>query len=174
MANPSDVIAQCIGNFGKWQLRTILIIFLCKIPTSWFMAVVIYTAPTPVPGEYWCRPPGGFKPRSSSDWIKAAHPMIKGTHDEVMRRDLCHVYQDVMDEPDKYEQHLDQAGGNQSDWDSRILVPCEDFVFNSDFHSLIAEFNLICSRSVLLNFSQCFHIFGLLLGGVVAYFMLKK
>lgn len=168
MANSGDVITRCIGNIGKWQLRTILIIFLCKIPTSWFMAVIIYTAPTPAPGEYWCRPPGGFEPVSPSDWIKAAHPLVKG------RPDMCHVYQDVMAVPDSYEQYLEPAGRNQSNWDRRIVVPCDDFVFRSDFHSLIAEFNLICSRSLLLNFSQCFHIFGLLLGGIAAFHLLKR
>lgn len=174
MAVSSDVITRCVGNIGKWQLRTILIIFLCKIPTSWFMAVIIYTAPAPAPGELWCRPPGGFQPRSSADWIKAAHPLVKGVNDRGYRRDVCHVYQDVMQEPDKYEQYLESNSANQSDWDHRVLVPCQDFVFGSEFHSLIAEFDLICSRSLLLNFSQCFHILGLLLGGICAYFMLKR
>lgn len=175
MANPSDVIARCTGNFGKWQLRTILIIFICKIPTSWFMAVIIYTAPTPLPGEYWCRPPNGFEPPSSADWIKAAHPMVKGPHDVTFHLDVCHVYQDVMQDPQNYLSYLEPSdGGNHSEWDSRVVIPCQDFVFQSDFHSLIAEFNLICSRGVLLSFSQCFHIAGLLIGGIVAYFMLKR
>lgn len=138
------------------------------------MAVVIYTAPTPIPGEYWCRPPGGYEPRSSAEWIKAAHPLVKGPHDKVFHRDVCHVYEDVMDAPQNYEQFLQPTGANRSGFENRTVIPCMDFVFRSDFHSLIAEFNLICSRSLLLNLSQSFHIFGLLLGGILAYWLLKK
>lgn len=174
MVDHVDIVGRCMGNFGKWQLRTILIIFLCKIPTSWFMAVVIYTAPTPKAGEYWCRPAGGFEPASAADWIRAAHPMVKGEHDKKYHRDVCHVYEDVMAEPARYEDFLSVNRSSGGSGHNRTVVPCTDFVFHSDFHSLIAEFNLICSRSLLLNLSQCFHILGLLMGGIVAYLLLKK
>lgn len=38
-----DLVGKINGNFGRWQLRTVLLIFLCKIPSSWFMACIIYT-----------------------------------------------------------------------------------------------------------------------------------
>lgn len=38
MPDSSDVIGNVLGPFGKFQLRTILLIFLVKIPSSWFMA----------------------------------------------------------------------------------------------------------------------------------------
>lgn len=164
-----DVVAKCMGNFGKWQLRTILIIFLCKIPTSWFMAVVIYTAPSPQLGEYWCRPPANFHPNSSIDWIRAVHPPRPiDDHHPGYQYDVCHVYADVMEAPEKYVDFIDNDSGM-----NRTIIPCVDFVFHSDFHSLIAEFNLVCKRSLLLNLSQCFHIGGLLCGGIIAYMLLK-
>lgn len=46
-----DPITKVLGNFGKWQLGAMLIIFLCKVPTSWFMAIIIFTAPAPNPGN---------------------------------------------------------------------------------------------------------------------------
>lgn len=46
-----DPITKVLGNFGKWQLGAMLIIFLCKVPTSWFMAIIIFTAPAPDPGN---------------------------------------------------------------------------------------------------------------------------
>ncbi|EDW83349.2 uncharacterized protein Dwil_GK22803 [Drosophila willistoni] len=46
-----DIIAHILGDFGVWQLRSILIIFLCKIPAAWFMALIIFTAPEIYPGE---------------------------------------------------------------------------------------------------------------------------
>lgn len=50
-----DVIGQVLGDFGIWQLRSVLIIFLCKLPAAWFMALIIFTAPELYPNEeYWC------------------------------------------------------------------------------------------------------------------------
>jgi len=45
MVDSTDFIGQFLGPFGKWQLRTILIIYLCKIPSSWFMSCIIFSAP---------------------------------------------------------------------------------------------------------------------------------
>lgn len=50
-----DVISHVLGDFGIFQLRSVLIIFLCKLPAAWFMALIIFTAPELYPGEeYWC------------------------------------------------------------------------------------------------------------------------
>ncbi|KAH8420697.1 hypothetical protein KR222_001724, partial [Zaprionus bogoriensis] len=46
-----DIVNQMLGNFGLWQLRAVLIIFLCKIPAAWFMACIIFTAPDIYPNE---------------------------------------------------------------------------------------------------------------------------
>lgn len=32
-----DIIGRITGTFGRWQLRTVLLIYLTKIPSSWFM-----------------------------------------------------------------------------------------------------------------------------------------
>lgn len=32
-----DLILSIIGKFGKFQLRSVLIIYLVKIPSAWFM-----------------------------------------------------------------------------------------------------------------------------------------
>lgn len=39
-ADSTDYIGNFIGPIGKWQLRTIFLIYLTKIPASWFMACV--------------------------------------------------------------------------------------------------------------------------------------
>lgn len=31
-------IDDLIGEWGVWQCRSVLLIFLCKIPAAWFMA----------------------------------------------------------------------------------------------------------------------------------------
>lgn len=182
MVEHIDIIGKTIGNFGKWQLRTILIIFLCKIPTSWFMAIVIYTAPLPAIGEYYCRPPPStnkYSFENLTEWIQTVHPQIKSNEDNRTQTDYCHVYKNVMDNPQNYFHPsnglwiLTPDNHVPNDTDDDSLIPCPDFAFVSDFHSIIDEFNLVCSRSVLLSLTQSFHILGLLIGGVMAYIMLK-
>lgn len=164
----NDVIGRTIGKFGKWQLRTILLIFLCKIPTSWFMAVIIFSAPEPNQSEFWCRPPDGYTKINVNNWKKVAHPLLPNK-----QIDNCHVYEDVLDDPGYY---LNNETGailhmpNQSD----IIVLCHNFQFQLDFSSLVQKFELVCSRYLLLAVTQCFHIFGLLLGGIFAYILLKR
>lgn len=36
----TDFVGAFLGPFGKWQLRSTLLIFLVKIPSAWFMACV--------------------------------------------------------------------------------------------------------------------------------------
>lgn len=43
----ADVIGETLGDWGRWQFRTVLLIFLCKIPACWCMTIVIFTAPAP-------------------------------------------------------------------------------------------------------------------------------
>lgn len=38
MVQSKDIIGDVLGQFGNFQLRAILLIFLVKIPCSWFMA----------------------------------------------------------------------------------------------------------------------------------------
>lgn len=168
MAFASDVTSDVLGSFGKWQLRALLIIFLCKLPTSWFMAIVIFTAPAPNPGEVWCRPPDTLPTQYLSEWNQIAHPVHFSRHHHRIV-DYCHVYRDIMDDPLKF------IGPNKT----RTLAPnatvvtCDHFEFDPKFHSLIADFNLVCQRQLLMPLTQCFHIFGLLCGGIVAFILLK-
>lgn len=168
MAIQSDIISQVLGNFGKWQLRTMLIIFLCKMPTSWFMAVIIFTAPAPNDGDFWCRPPDTVPQEYESEWIQVAHPIKLDRHNrEVI--DYCHVYRDIIENP------LEFIGPNKTRLPTTNLtaVWCDHFSYNPEYHSLVVEFNLVCRRQMLLPLTQCFHIFGLLVGGIIAYILLK-
>lgn len=38
----TDYIGNFIGQIGRWQLRTIFLIYLTKIPASWFMSCVSF------------------------------------------------------------------------------------------------------------------------------------
>lgn len=163
-----DVIAKTLGNFGKWHLRTLLIIFLCKIPTSWFMAVVIFAATAPKPGDYWCKPPNLLPEEYRNEWIQKAHP-VKLNHGKSVI-DYCSVYKDVYDEPFKY---FGSNSTNAIPMTNETSIKCSKYEFAPDYHSLTADFQMFCGGEMLLPITQMFHIFGLLCGGLVAYHSLK-
>lgn len=171
MAENKDIFARITGNFGKWQLRAVLIIFLCKIPTSWFMAVVIYTAPAPKVGDYWCRP---VEPHQEK-WKDVYHPAT--SQSSASNIDYCSVYKELHGDPDRYMGVLLLLNRSESVETklniNNTIVECQHFTFKSGFRSLIIEYELVCDRKYLLSLSQCFHIFGLLLGGILAYRLLK-
>lgn len=182
-----DPITKVLGNFGKWQLSTMLIIFLCKVPTSWFMAIILFTAPAPNPGiflsylkkiclndhilwtgDFWCTPPSHLPGEYTADWIARAHP-IKVDYHNRSSIDYCEVFTEFWENPLKY------FGPNHTIIDTKNLNTrkCANYTFNPNYHSMVADFNLVCGRELLVPLSQCFHIFGLLVGGIIAYFLLK-
>lgn len=168
MATSTDVISDMLGHFGKWQLRTMLIVFLCKIPTSWFMAVVIFTAPAPNPGDFWCKPPVQLPPEFINEWKQKAHPVVFNRHNKA-EIDFCRVYRDMYFVPQKYFNHQNRTYSIAN----LTTFTCQEFEYSKDYVSLVADFRMVCGRSMMLPITQCFHIFGLLLGGIIAHHLLK-
>ncbi len=169
----SDVVKDATGNFGKWQLRAILIIFLCKIPAVWFFTIMIFTAPTPQFGDFWCEPPKNIT--NHTEWVLQSHPMRRYGADKEFKIDFCKVYKDAYDDNKEIKFfEFSKGDNNVSIRDNRKIIPCENFHFNNEFHSVIKEYKLVCSRRLLTTLSQSFHIFGLLIGGIAAHFMLKR
>lgn len=126
----NDIIGDVVGNFGIWQLRTILIIFLCKIPAAWFMACIIFTAPELYPGtEYTC----------DTSYLNSSSDAYNVSDNQ------CYV--------------LDELTGTSSE--------CEQFQYVSSFDSLIMQFNLVCLRDIFIAWTQYWHLFGVLVGGVL-------
>ncbi|EDV90843.1 solute carrier family 22 member 1 [Drosophila grimshawi] len=155
-----DIVQHINGNFGRWQLRIILLIFLCKIPTAWFMAVIIYTAPNPQRGELICRPAtwNGSAPASE-------HGENRNT-DRLFSVQVCNAYAQSLSES------FVQRYGHS--WNAtHASLPCERVEHNSDYKSLITQFDLICSRRVLVAVTQSFHALGTLMGGLLAYQLLR-
>ncbi|BFF89375.1 solute carrier family 22 member 8 [Drosophila madeirensis] len=172
-----DVVEQIHGSFGRWQLRTILLIFLCKIPSAWFMACIIYTAPYPWKGELVCRP---------SDW-NASEPLPQETADgrinnlwqeerstdRLFNVDVCNAYAQTLARG-FVSRHGQEWNATAPKDDSASSLPCEQVEHTTAYKSLITEFDLICSRRVLVAVTQSFHALGALIGGLMAYTALKR
>lgn len=148
-----DPITKVLGNFGKWQLKTILIVFLCKVPTSWFMAIIIYTSPAPNPGDFWCTPPPDLPTNYTEDWKAKAHPQRRNYHNQTYTS-YCEVYTDLWERP------LDFFGTNQTKFDATnfTTMQCTNFSFDPRYHSMIHDFSLVCDREYWVPLSQVFHI----------------
>ncbi|XP_017463554.1 PREDICTED: solute carrier family 22 member 7-like, partial [Rhagoletis zephyria] len=124
----TDIIGSMLGDFGIWQLRSVLILFLCKLPASWFMACIIYTAPEIKPNtQYYC----------DSTQLSA---------NQTISEDQC---------------YLEDSSA------SVARKPCTRFDYDDNFYSLIIQYNLVCLREIFVAWTQYWHLFGVLVGGVL-------
>lgn len=147
-------IGDLIGDWGTWQRRTVLLIFLCKIPAAWFMACIIYTAPIAQYGEFHCQQQSINTNRSienRTEWLTLVYPVAEDGYD------FCNVYE------------------NQTfaRTDDPKIVPCESFEHESIFYSLVTQFDLVCSRNILIAVTQFSHLCGVLFGGITASKLLE-
>lgn len=157
----SDIIGDILGPCGKWQLKAIILIYLTKIPSSWFMACVIFTAPAPYHGEFYCEPSNQSHivgPHNKVEWIQVAHPLVEDPHDKEFKFDYCNVYENA---------HLRVNESTRMN-ETMNVVPCDKFTYHPDYRSVVTQFDLVCSRDVLVAVTQFFHLFGVLLGGIIA------
>lgn len=153
LQKPPKSVIDLIGEWGPLQLRTVLLIFLCKIPAAWFMACLLFTAPFAKNGEYRCKQTTLTMKHSMmtniDDSTAIAHPIKP--NGEI---DVCNVYRNK-----SYE----TSTANIQDTE-----PCNAFEHHSAFDSLVTQFDLVCSRTILIAVTQFFHLCGVLTGGIFA------
>ena len=66
-----DVVTRCIGSFGRYQLRQILLISAIGIAAAWHMMVISFMAPG---ADRWCARPEEYRNMSVEQWKKYAIP----------------------------------------------------------------------------------------------------
>lgn len=122
---------------------------------------IIFTAPIPQHGEVFCKAPS----RNSTNLLT----------NSKQSNDYCNVLQDFNESVLQYNDTIDYnkklliLSINKSE----NAVRCESFEYNTNFESIITQFDLVCSREILVALTQSFHLFGILCGGIVGGFMLK-
>lgn len=133
------------------------------------MACIIFTAPAPKPGEFYCKPPTSI----SSDfdrtkWIMASHPVKETLSNGEYSIDYCNVFNNSL------QHYNDPTFGT---WiepnNSSQILPCESFEHHAEYTSIVTQFDLVCSRYLLIATTQSFHLFGVLLGGIITTQLMK-
>lgn len=110
------------------------------------------------------------------DWIKIAHPLNADRRDQEFPIDYCNVYEDAQEHIRNFLNGTDDDSIDLfhiPPTNSSKLVPCESFEERPHYTSIITQFDLYCSRDILVAVTQFFHLFGVLCGGIVTNYMMK-
>lgn len=158
----NDAISEALGDWGRWQLRTVLLIFLCKFPACWCMAIIIFTAPSPrqIPVECMPTPANGRV-------MAVMHPTLTVPNDQQFDIDYCDVRADVVAHAEARGITLPSRTTRSLD-DRNITLPCDALTHRPFYPSKETSFDLLCSRNLVAAFTQVFHLFGVVSGGLIA------
>lgn len=169
-----DVIGDILDNCRSWQLRTIFIIYLTKIPTAFFMACIVYTAPVPQRVNIFCRETAADVHTLTT--IK--HPPIISVNDREFDLNYCDTFADIKD-------HANMYYGNENSempWISPTnltinidnnsdIIPCDLFNFKSAKSA--TTYDVVCSRGGFVVVTQGMHLVGIFLSGIVLRYSLN-
>uniref|UniRef100_A0A336L287 CSON003253 protein n=1 Tax=Culicoides sonorensis TaxID=179676 RepID=A0A336L287_CULSO len=174
-----DVIKEILDNCRVWQLRSILIIYLTKIPTAFFMACIVYSAPVPERVQVYCK--DTTETNSSIGFSTIYHPAIVDVHDQEFSLSLCDTRADIKEHAWLYfGHHLFQMPWIKPNYsvmeqsiDSSLysLMPCDIFDFKSG--NPVTSYDILCSRGALVVLTQGMHLVGIFLSGIVARYAMK-
>lgn len=141
------------------------------------MACIIFTAPYALEGEYACI----VAERADLNFTIAESPLVHPAIRDGNRTiyDQCRVFKN-------FEQRLSNKvdfgfinGSLQSvrydsiaDEENDDVESCDTFVHFSPYHSVVTTFDTVCDKKINLAWTQFWHLFGVLCGGVVATLLL--
>lgn len=125
---------------------------------------MIFTAKSPQPGEIYCKPPFSIPQNSIESWINIAHDKKYSSIEDEETFNFCQIHSNAVDV------YLNQTTSNQSSNN----IQCHEFeYYQPSYTSIILQFELFCSRDVLVTITQSFHLLGVFIGGIIAKIMLK-
>lgn len=108
-----------------------------------------------------------------TEWVKVLHPLMEEADDQEFNIDFCNVYADADEHATNYFHTVVHSHPWEMPKRNASIIPCDDFVHHSEFQSIITDFDLVCSRDILVATTQFFHLFGVLTGGLLATNLLK-
>lgn len=70
----ADVVSQCIGDFGRWQLHITFLLSLLNFPCTFHIYAPTFEAPD---SDFWCAPPARFAKIGVTEWTNISHTWDK-------------------------------------------------------------------------------------------------
>jgi len=163
-----DPVLRWIGDFGKWQAKTIGIVGLVGFFTAFHMLVVSFQLPSGV--AFWCVPPHFPLNPASATWTSPAkldadthQPKLDANNETI--RDNCLMfsmdYSLLLVEPD--------TGGFNT-------TECTSWEYDRTRYpeTVISQFNLVCNNNYLVSLSQSIYMFGIMVGAIVSGILSDK
>ncbi|XP_037082089.1 organic cation transporter protein-like [Pollicipes pollicipes] len=169
-----DALLAVIGQKGKWQLITFLVISLLGIPAAWNMLAITFLAPQDV--DHWCARPPAFANWTADQWKLYAIPTEKESKKTTYQTCMMYnvSYDVVPSGPAAPAIALDQLTNDS-------LIACQSWPSGREGGGLItheydrsrfpdtavSEFSLVCDRKGYVAHAQSTYMVGILLGAVL-------
>lgn len=197
----TDIVGETLGDWGKWQFRTVLLIFLCKIPACFCMTIIIFTAPSPrqvtapcfLSGEanatmtsstianisesYRNQQRHGNYRHHSTQLTAVMHPTLIEPNDKQFDIDYCDARLDLR--AHAAARHIDLPVPDSSFVDlienvdgDNFTIPCDALTHRPFYDLKETTFDVLCSRNLVAAFTQFFHLFGVVSGGLIALMLM--
>ncbi|KAF5284073.1 hypothetical protein FQA39_LY17122 [Lamprigera yunnana] len=138
LANTGDVLDNTIGEFGRWQCHTSILMSLLLLPMSWIQLGIVFFAP---PTDFSCKTPTHL----TSTWSAAT------VSKSSLLPPSC-----LMKDPDSKKSGAMIPCSWGFDYDKSFT--------NS---SIITEWDLVCERENLLEMAQFAPVLGVLAGALL-------
>ncbi|KAK9693113.1 Sugar transporter [Popillia japonica] len=141
-----DLLLATIGDFGRWQCRTSMLMALLKFPIAWFQLGIVFLAP---PTEFWCRQPQDFNHLSVLEWKQ----LIKPVNTEPPFTSPC------------FMKNIEYKGNLQN----RTISCRWGYEYDKSVMrtSIISEWNFVCGREFYADLIQITFMAGVLFGSFI-------
>ena len=155
----NDPVLSRIGNFGKWQARTVGAFSLIGFFFGWQMLAISILVPEV---DYWCSP--AELHLEIGEKVNWTSPELKTESDDEARKlDYCKVfdvdYSDVLLNP--------ALVGKIKDLQSATR-PCDRWDYDRSTwpESVVSQFDLVCDNEYWRSLSQSIYMFGIMVGSI--------
>jgi len=155
-AMEQDPVLSRIGNFGKWQARTISCFSLIGFFLGWQMLAPSIMVPEV---EYWCSPAElGLAKGERVNWTS---PEIMGDNEE---REVDHCKVLDFDYSEVVEQPLILA--KIAEREQSATRPCKRWDYDRTTwpETVVSQFNLVCDKEYWRSLSQSLYMLGIMIG----------
>jgi len=153
MDNSADPILSRIGQFGRWQAKTISVVSLVGFFSAYQMLAFSFMV---TEKSFWCSPSGLSLPLGQNiSWVSPTQPNETSV-------DHCKMFDIQYGENTNVEDIDDNA--NITDckrWDFDRSVP----------ETVVSQFSLVCSRDIWRSLTQSVYMVGKMVGAVGSGFL---